>query len=98
MTTHDLKCWTEYFNPVWNGVKLFEIRKNDRNYKVGDYLRLKDYNPTTEKYMGRELLCKVTYLLDNKAFLAEGYVAMSLQVVERTTPSMDERLEEMVFI
>ncbi|WP_414730659.1 DUF3850 domain-containing protein [Bacillus badius] len=40
MATHDLKIWTEYFQEVQKGNKNFEIRKKDRNFKVGDTIFL----------------------------------------------------------
>lgn len=33
---HKLKIKAEYVFAVWSGRKTFEIRKNDRDYKVGD--------------------------------------------------------------
>ena len=43
MKTHELKLDTKYFDDVKSGKKNFEIRKNDRNFKVGDILDLKKY-------------------------------------------------------
>ena len=40
MTTHNLKTWSCYFIEVLAGNKTFELRKNDRDYKVGDTLNL----------------------------------------------------------
>ena len=40
MKIHELKLDTEYFDDVKNGVKTFEIRKNDRDYQAGDLLSL----------------------------------------------------------
>lgn len=50
--THDLKCWPEYFEPLLDGRKTFEIRKNDRPFAVGDTLYLKECNPN---FSGRRL-------------------------------------------
>ena len=36
MTTHRLKIQEQYADAVLNGTKTFEIRRNDRNFKVGD--------------------------------------------------------------
>ena len=36
MTTHTLKICKKYADAVMSGAKTFEIRKNDRGYKVGD--------------------------------------------------------------
>lgn len=39
MTTHELKIKKEYAEFVLSGVKTFEIRKNDRDYQVGDLVK-----------------------------------------------------------
>lgn len=43
MTTHELKIDIKYFDDVKNGKKNFEIRKNDRDFQVGDILELRAY-------------------------------------------------------
>ncbi len=50
MTVHKLKLFPEYFDAVANGIKTFEIRKNDRDYKVGDTLRLYEFDPEEEEF------------------------------------------------
>ena len=40
---HHLKTKPEYFQAVINGKKPFEIRYNDRNFKTGDRVILKEY-------------------------------------------------------
>lgn len=51
---HKLKIKAKYAVAVWSGRKTFEIRKNDRNYKVGDTIvfQIFDGNNTdiTEKF------------------------------------------------
>ncbi len=42
---HPLKTWPGPFQAVWDGVKLFEYRVNDRDFKVGDMLALMEYDP-----------------------------------------------------
>lgn len=59
---HVLKSWPVYFTPVADGVKRFEIRNNDRDFKVGDTLRLKEWDPQDERYTGHELLVEVEYI------------------------------------
>lgn len=43
MKTHELKLDTKFFDDVKSGKKNFEIRKNDRDYQVGDILKLKAF-------------------------------------------------------
>jgi ASC-1-like (ASCH) protein len=43
MKTHELKLDTKYFYDVKSGKKNFEIRKDDRNFKLWDILELKAY-------------------------------------------------------
>ena len=39
---HELKIWPKYYEEVSMGHKTFEIRKNDRDFKKGDTLILKE--------------------------------------------------------
>jgi uncharacterized protein DUF3850 len=48
MTVHELKCIQPYFRDMWHGHKTFDIRKNDRNFQLGDILHLREYYPPTE--------------------------------------------------
>lgn len=42
MKEHVLKLETNYYQDVESGKKCFEVRKNDRNFKVGDYVKFKE--------------------------------------------------------
>lgn len=59
---HDLKTWPRFFNELWQGRKHTEFRRHDRDFRVGDLLRLREYNPDTKEYSGRELIRRVRYL------------------------------------
>ena len=39
---HHIKCETRFFQDVESGEKKFEIRKNDRDYQVGDMIYLQE--------------------------------------------------------
>lgn len=63
---HVLKTWPSFFQSLKSGDKNFELRRNDRNFKVGDTLLLQEFNPRAdalEQYTGEELEFTITYLL-----------------------------------
>ena len=79
---HDLKILKEYFDAKLEGVKPFEIRYNDRDFQVGDYLRLREIvpipntsSPVMYDYTGRVLITEVVYILRGVG-LQDGYVAL----------------------
>lgn len=45
---HELKTDPEPFNDVYLGLKKFEIRLNDRIFKVGDYIALRETQYTSK--------------------------------------------------
>lgn len=73
---HQLKTETKYFKAVKAGYKLFETRKNDRDFRVGDYLALNELSADGKKYTGDSILLKVLYILDDARFLRDGYVVL----------------------
>ena len=78
--THDLKTWPIYFQAILDHAKTFEIRKNDRDFKVGDILMLREYEPVSEQYTGREVCKVVTDVFSHIGFgLQSGYVILSLK-------------------
>lgn len=86
MTTHDLKIAPEWFDDVCEGVKTFEIRKDDRDYRLGDILRLREWT-FDEGYTGFETRARVTSILWAEEFpdgLKPGYVVMSIRHIEGT--------------
>jgi len=80
---HELKCWPEYFEPLRDGRKRFEYRNNDRQFIVGDLLRLREFNGSTQQYTGREATVQVDYIMNGEhfAYLTPGYVIMSITKV-----------------
>ena len=83
MTTHELKTWPSAFRPLLSGRKLFELRKNDRDFQVGDRLFLREWDPDGRGYTGRMLRATVGYILHAGAFpgLEDGYVVLGLSSV-----------------
>lgn len=74
MTIHELKISPIYFWDVYNGKKMFELRKDDRDYKVGDLITLREYE--NGQYTGREIKnIPIVYILRDvpEYGLKEGY-------------------------
>lgn len=77
VTEHELKVWPEYFEPMARGAKSFEVRFDDRGFKVGDVLRLREWT-SGDGYSGRELRRTVAYVLRCDLWLRPGFVVLAL--------------------
>lgn len=78
---HHIKCWPEYFESIENGIKTFELRKDDRNYKIGDTLVIRDFDPDTATYSGKFLIRIVNYKMsDSLMGLQYGYCILGLSI------------------
>jgi hypothetical protein len=74
-----LKSWPEYFKATVEGSKTFELRKNDRDFKVGDTVVLWEYLPETATLTGQTLVTRITYLLTSGPWLQPGYCCFSFE-------------------
>lgn len=79
MNIHALKTLPEYFAPLRAGEKTFELRKNDRDFKVGDQVCLQEWSPQTG-YTGKQFWRRISYVLkDAPEFgLMDGFVILGL--------------------
>lgn len=81
------KAWPEIFEKVLSGEKQFDLRLADREYRVGDILVLKEWNPKTKEYTGRTLEKEITFVLETKKLPfwpdeevnQKGFTVMSLK-------------------
>lgn len=87
---HTLKTDPEAFRAVWEGKKTYEIRKNDRNFEIGDQLRLRETKYTGQemangkplKYTDREVIAEVTHMLKGPCYgLQDGWCIMSIKTL-----------------
>ena len=72
MKLHELKIKKEYFQEVYFGKKTFELRKDDRDYEVGDLIKFNVIDnvvsPNKEEktecaYIDENRLYEITYIL-----------------------------------
>lgn len=89
--THYLKIKSIYLDEIINEKKLFEVRKNDRNFKAGDILVLQAYD--NEKYLGKEIEVQITYILDKFEGLKDGYVVLGIKVNLSYKGKVKEKIE-----
>lgn len=74
---HELKTNPDPFGFILTNEKKAEFRKMDRDFKIGDTLILKEYNPFTA-YTGRYLLRKITHIQIGYG-IPEGFAMLSIR-------------------
>ena len=78
MKKHSLKTWLNPFAAQLKGLKNYEVRINDRDFAVGDFLILREWDEFTEQFTGEELIREVTYMTYGGAFgMPKGLCIMS---------------------
>jgi len=78
--THDVKLSANWWTDIVSGLKKFELRKNDRDYRVNDKILMNEYKdgePT-----GRSILADITYMLEDYTGLTEGYAILGIELIE----------------
>ena len=79
MRRHELKILPKWYENVESNKKNFEIRRNDRDFKVGDTLVLQEYEEGS--YTGRQITRKIQYIYQGNGDygLSEGYCILGLE-------------------
>jgi hypothetical protein len=93
MSEHELKIWPNFFNDIVSGRRTFDVRRDDRNFKPGDTIMFKEWEPKERGkqdapyYTGRTHRMRISYILDPRpgrdpdCGLVPGYVVMGLMPV-----------------
>ncbi|MEJ9303083.1 DUF3850 domain-containing protein [Priestia megaterium] len=76
---HNLKINKEFFGPVLDQIKTFEIRKNDRNFRVGDKVTLNEWDNEKKRYTGRRTNIEIIYMTDYEQ--KDNYVVFSFKII-----------------
>nr|UVM86303.1 MAG: protein of unknown function DUF3850 [Bacteriophage sp.] len=84
MNTHTLKVFIKYADAIMSGTKTFEIRKNDRNFKVGDKIVFDVVSNegisigAAARHPLNGQTYRIDYILDDFEGLAQNYVALAI--------------------
>jgi ribosomal protein S17 len=79
------KIWPEFFEKIKNSEKRFEIRLADFDIKEGDILVLREWDPNTKEFTGREIEKEVkSIIITNplRFYSEEDIRKYSLYVIE----------------
>lgn len=61
--THELKCWPKFFAAIARGEKRHDLRRaTDRDFRLGDRLLLREFDPERDAYTGKTQLVTITYI------------------------------------
>lgn len=83
MRLHELKILPKYYMQICTGEKPYEIRKDDRGFKSGDLLLLREHTAHLG-YSGNQKLFIIKNILKDFEGLASGYVAMAIsEMIDR---------------
>lgn len=84
---HELKIAPKFFQDIVNGIKNFEIRKNDRKFNIGDILVLSEIKE--DNYTGNQVTVKIENILTHNDFpegIPVDYVVMNIKLCNEWRP------------
>lgn len=96
MKIHELKIKSEYMAEIWLHRKTFELRKNDRDFEVGDIVHFNIIEKTRKEPYPDDGLYRITYVLKDvpEYGLQEGYCIFGIRkLVQETFKSSDHLWE-----
>ena len=86
MKLHRIKLDNKYIESVYMGHKSYEVRFNDRDYKVGDIIRfIDDKGEPLKSSMCPELpFYRIVHRLKSVEGLEEGYVVLGIDEIKES--------------
>lgn len=81
---HKLKTDAGPFAQVWAGLKTFEVRKFDRDFRLGDELLLMEHDRETKAYSGAWIRARVVSMIRPGEYGLEGIVGvLGIEVLDK---------------
>lgn len=98
---HALKSNMERFEPVWDELKQFEVRLNDRDYAIGDILLMCEYDSILDSFSRRFVMSEVVSIYDGKdqsfpSGLEDGYIVLGTRYLTKGTCTDFSKPEELI--
>lgn len=85
---HQIRLGASFFDDACSNIKSFELRKNDREYKVGDILEMMEF--ADGRNTGRMVRKLVTYMLEDYTGLEDGYCIMATKLLNENGEALQE--------
>lgn len=82
VTVYEMRVFPENFKAIKEGKKKFEVVKNDKNYNVGEYIDLREFD-IGKGYTGEMLCLKIVYMMTSNQVegLKDGYCVLGIEVI-----------------
>lgn len=81
---HEIKLACGFIESIIIGKKLFEVRKDDRQYEVGNRIKMKEWDNTNKVFTGKWVIVEILFILRGEEGvmygLQEGYCCWSHKV------------------
>jgi len=85
MKRHNLKILKQYYEQQVAGIKNFELRRLDRDFKIGDEIKLNEIAPAEKlgeyKPTGNSCLLRITSIVAGFEGLEDGYGILGTELV-----------------
>ncbi|MGD2199878.1 ParB/RepB/Spo0J family partition protein [Lysinibacillus fusiformis] len=80
--THELDSYPEQFDAIAKGLKTFMCGYNNQSFRVGDKLKINEFDPETILYTGRFVEVRIIYLQEGgENDIPKDYVIMSIKKI-----------------
>ena len=77
--SHPIRIDSEYYNEVLSGFKTFIVRWYDTDFRVGDTIRLLEWDPVAKEFTGSVTDYKIGYVLaGGQMGIETGYCVIAI--------------------
>lgn len=88
---HKLKILTDNFKDVVGRRMTYQLRKDDRDFSLGDILYLQEFQDGY--FTGRAQVCKVNHIVRHGEGIAKDYVLLNIKLLSAHIPVEGESLK-----